>query len=116
MNQRIRSLLVLAVGLTACTPSPPRIVTVPGMAVPPASPRARAVGLLGEYDAPAGMRIVLEDAGALYIADTNRHRAALQERDGDDYGISPSVAGGLLGVTDSIAKFVRDASGRATAI
>src|ERR1700759_1896834 len=51
---------------------------------PPEAP-AKWVGLLGEYDAPSGMRIVLEDGGRLYFADTVRHRAELTEASRDHF-------------------------------
>jgi D-alanyl-D-alanine dipeptidase len=70
--------------------------------------------LLGEYDAPAGMRIVLEDAGRLFFADTNRHRAALTPTSNDRFAIAPAEAQAVLGKRGSSIRFDVGGSGRAT--
>lgn len=80
---------------------------------PPEAP-ARWVGLLGEYDAPAGMRIVLEEGGHLFFADTNRHRAALTESSDDRFTIAPTDAETLLGKSGGSVRFDLGSSGRAT--
>src|ERR1700760_871985 len=54
---------------------------------PPEAP-AKWLGLLGEYDTPSGMRVVLEDNQHLYFADTLRHRAALTETSANAFEIS----------------------------
>jgi D-alanyl-D-alanine dipeptidase len=80
---------------------------------PPEAP-AKWVGLLGEYDAPAGMRVVLEDGQRLYFADTVRQRAELTEASSDHFGISPSGAENVLGHSATTVRFDVDAAGRAT--
>jgi len=80
----------------------------------PAPPPAQWVGLLGEYDAPAGARIVLEDEGALFFADTNGHRAALGAGGPDEFVIAMTGAREVLGAGGTQVRFARDASGRAT--
>ncbi|HEY4305168.1 MAG TPA: M15 family metallopeptidase [Gemmatimonadaceae bacterium] len=79
---------------------------------PPEAP-AKWVGLLGEYDAPSGMRIVLEDGRQLYFADTVRHRAELTEASPNHFGISPSGARDILGASATAVRFDVDATGRA---
>ena len=81
----------------------------------PAPPAPRLLGLLGEYDTPAGMRVVLEDSGRLFFADTMRHRAALRPTSNDAYAIAPTESEALFGRSAGEVRFVRDASGRATA-
>jgi D-alanyl-D-alanine dipeptidase len=80
---------------------------------PPDAP-AQWLGLLGEYDAPAGMRIVLEDAGRLFFADTSRHRAALTPAGDDRFAIAPMDAQTLLGKRGDSIRFDVASSGRAT--
>ena len=80
---------------------------------PPEAP-AKWVGLLGEYDAPGGMRVVLEDGGRLYFADTVRHRAELTEASSNRFGIAPSGAQNVLGGSGTTVRFDVDATGRAT--
>lgn len=104
-----------AVALAACartTPAPAPAAPHPG--APPEAP-ARFVGLLGEYDAPRGMRLVLEDSGRLIVADTNAHRAALAERSSDVFAIDAAASTSLLGVSASELRFERDRDGSATA-
>lgn len=75
---------------------------------------AQLLGLLGEYDTPAGMRVVLEDSARLYIADTSQHRSVLRPTSTDTYAISADESQSLLGRRASEIRFERDASGRAT--
>ncbi len=70
-------------------------------------------GLLGEYDTPLGMRVVLEDNGQLVVADTNGHRATLFEQTSVDFTINLDDARRLLGGNASLLVFQRDVSGHA---
>ena len=81
----------------------------------PALPRPAWVGLIGEYQTPSGMRLVLEDSGKLYVADTLHHRAVLSQRANDVFAIVPGEGARLLGVTGGTLRFVRERDGRATA-
>jgi D-alanyl-D-alanine dipeptidase len=81
----------------------------------PAPPPSQFVGLLGEYDTPAGMRIVLEDSGRLFFADTMRHRIALRATSNDAYAVTSTGAQSMLGKAADVVRFTRDASGHATA-
>src|SRR4051812_20361033 len=75
----------------------------------PDEPPSGFVGLIGEYDTPAGMRLVLEDSGRLWIADTVRHTAPLTPRAADEFTGDAST---LLGVPSATRiSFTRDASG-----
>lgn len=117
---KTRPLIAVALLATAACAHSPRTdvsVTPMGATQPgePPPPPSRFVGLLGEYDAPSGMRIVLEDSGRLYFADTVRHRALLRASSNDSYAIAASDAQSLLGVNATTIRFQRDASGRATA-
>lgn len=80
---------------------------------PPEAP-ARWRGLLGEYDAPPGMRLVLEDGGRLYFADTVRHRAALTETGANRFTIAFGDAQSVFGRTANEVRFDVDATGHAT--
>jgi D-alanyl-D-alanine dipeptidase len=122
--QRSKILLLAsaAAGVAACTPSPVTTSVTPAGAPasssrhpgePPDAP-AKWVGLLGEYDAPSGMRVVLEDGGQLYFADTLRHRAELTETSANQFGIAPSGAQNVLGGSGTTVRFEVDATGRAT--
>lgn len=73
--------------LVACAPAARRGVTPRAEArraleMPPAPPAASPEfrRLIGEYDTPVGMRLVLEDGGDLWVADTNHHAARLIQR------------------------------------
>jgi D-alanyl-D-alanine dipeptidase len=127
----MRSLTILflasaTAGAVACThsavPSTTAAVTPSGGAgtaagrhpgEPPEAPAAWA-GLLGEYDAPAGMRIALEDGGRLFFADTVRHRAALSATGEHQFTITNADARAVLGHDGTRVRFDVDASGRAT--
>jgi D-alanyl-D-alanine dipeptidase len=97
---------------TSAQTAPQRAPTVADM--PPLPPRAW-VGLIGEYQTPSGMRLVLEDGGKLYIADTLHHQAVLREQSENVFGVAPADAARLLGVAGSAVTFVREPDGRATA-
>lgn len=72
------------------------------------------LGMIGEYDAPAGMRLVLEDAGQLWIADTLRHSVRLTPTAANEF---TGDVGPLIGVAGAThISFVRDANGRAQAL
>jgi D-alanyl-D-alanine dipeptidase len=107
---------LVAVALAACARTAPQ--SAPSALRPgePAEAPARFIGLLGEYDAPPGMRLVLEDGGRLFIGDTNAHRAPLVERSSDVFGLDASASASLLGVSASELRFERDRDGAATAI
>ena len=74
------------------------------------------VGLIGEYDASAGMRLVLEDSGKLWIADTSHNASVLRQtsQGASDFVINPEDAGRILGRAAPTITFARDAGGRAT--
>ena len=109
---------VVACTHSAVTPSVTPAITPAGTAVaasrhpgePPEAP-AKWLGLLGEYDAPGGMRVVLEDGGRLYFADTVRHRAELTEASSNRFGIAPSGAQNVLGGSGTTVRFDVDATG-----
>jgi len=81
----------------------------------PAPPPSQFLGLLGEYDTPLGMRVVLEDSGRLFFADTMRHRTTLRGTSNTAYAITPAAAQALFGRSASEVRFQRDAAGHATA-
>lgn len=80
----------------------------------PAPSPERWLGLLGEYDAPSGMRIVLEDGGRLWIADTVRHSTPLTEQSPGEFAINTDEASRLLGRPGGVITFVRDNPNHAT--
>ncbi|HXT17183.1 MAG TPA: M15 family metallopeptidase [Gemmatimonadaceae bacterium] len=80
--------------------------------MPDAPPRAW-LGLIGEYDAPTGERLVLEDSGRLWIADTTRHMTPLAPQSNDAFTADRALTQSLLGVSADRITFVRDVSGRA---
>src|SRR4051812_15483525 len=82
-----------ALTIPACA----RVSTTVAPAHGPAEAPATLVGLLGEYDSPAGMRLVLEDSGRLFFADTMRHRLPLVERGNDRYTVDAAAAQSLFG-------------------
>ena len=79
---------------------------------PPAAPQ-QLVGLLGEYDAPTGMRVALEAAGALHIADTTRNEIPLTLQSRDEFIGDRAAIQRLLGVASDRVRFVRATDGRA---
>ncbi|HEY4217150.1 MAG TPA: M15 family metallopeptidase [Gemmatimonadaceae bacterium] len=95
----------------AAQQSAPRTVTKADM---PPTPPAALVGLIGEYDAPAGVRLVLEDSGKLYFADTLHHRVALTQRSISAFGVDRASAEQILGSAGSEVTFARSADDRAT--
>src|SRR4051794_8650398 len=99
--------LIVAGALCACT----RPATAPRPAGEPAPPPAAWLGLLGEYDTPAGMRVVLENNGVLTIADTNRHSTALTERSTNVFAVDATAAQQLLGARGDAVRFERDNAG-----
>jgi D-alanyl-D-alanine dipeptidase len=115
---------VSALALSACAGSGAATSTTPAPSAAdrsllpgptPAPPPDRWLGVLGEYDAPAGMRLVLEDGGRLWIADTSRHSAPLRERSPTEFAVDPDDASRVLGRAGPIIAFVRDDPDRATA-
>ena len=109
---------VAACGHSGVTPAvTPAGATTPNASRHPGEPpeaSAKWAGLLGEYDAPSGMRIVLEDAGRLFFADTNRHRAALAAAGDNAFTIASTDAQTLLGRNGTRVRFDVGTSGRAT--
>src|SRR5579884_701300 len=112
-----KSSLILALAVaSACarpaayTPSPAARAAwlLPGE-MPDPAPR-EFLGLIGEYDTPRGLRLVLEDSGRLWLADTVRQRVPLIRIGDDLYGVDPSRR------DTGLVRFERDATGRATAI
>jgi D-alanyl-D-alanine dipeptidase len=103
----VSTLLVLAACAHPTVPSP-----VQG---PPEAP-ARFEGLIGEYAAPTGERLVLEDSGRLYFSDTLNNRIALTEQSGDRFGVRASDAQSLLGISGDAIAFVRGTAGYASAV
>jgi len=83
---------------------------------PPSPPPAQWPGLIGEYDAPLGARLVREDSGRLELADTMGHVAAMHELSTNRFSVDRDAAQRILGRAGSAVTFTRDASGRATAM
>lgn len=79
----------------------------------PAPPPRSLIGLLGEYDSPAGLRIALEDSGKLVFADTMGHREAFRAESDGSFVIAPQRAKRLFGEGADVMYFKRDKSGRA---
>ncbi len=115
---RLRILAVVA--LVACRHSsskevPPPVAPIPLAPSPePPEPPSRFRGLIGQYDTPVGMRLVLEDSGKLWLADTVRDRTALTNQSDDHFGITPAWAVVIIGSKASQLRFERDARGNAT--
>jgi D-alanyl-D-alanine dipeptidase len=123
LSRRWVSLFAVA-SLAACAPAGrrsinPRAQARRALEMPPAPPAAPARwrGLIGEYDTPVGMRIVLEEGGELWLADTNHHALRLAERGAADFEVASG--GGneerVLGRRASTISFVVDRGDRARA-
>jgi D-alanyl-D-alanine dipeptidase len=117
--RKLFSILALA---AACSRAPAAAVSPAAQAawllpgeMPDQPPRAW-LGLIGEYDAPTGERLVLEDSGRLYIADTTRHETALVPRGPDVFTADPERVARLLGPRADVLSFSRDAGGRAQSL
>jgi len=120
---RVRLVVALAAVLTIGTnchywdptppPPPPQSTLLPGPKPEPA--RASFLGLIGEYDAPVGERIVLEDSARLWFGDTSGARAPMRGLGESDFEMEPAGAMHILGLNATHVRFVRDASGHATA-
>ncbi|HEX4684504.1 MAG TPA: M15 family metallopeptidase [Gemmatimonadaceae bacterium] len=115
----MRKLLPTLVLAAACSHAPAAAIPQAAQVVwllpgemPDAPPRAW-LGLIGEYDAPTGERLVLEDSGRLYLADTTRHSVALIPRAADEFAADAARVGQLLGPSADLISFGRDVSGRA---
>src|SRR5215831_20018807 len=115
--------VVAAGSFAACAPAVrhpvnPRAQARRALEMPPAPPAAPARwrGLIGEYDTPAGMRLVLEDGGDLWIADTNHHAVRLVERGPTEFQITSGDAARVLGRRASTISFVVDRGERAHAL
>src|SRR4051794_11893321 len=110
---------MIAVLAAACSRAPAAAIPQAAQAawllpgeMPDEPPRAW-LGLIGEYDAPTGERLVLEDSGRLYIADTTRHQTSLVPRGSDEFTADPARVAQLLGPRADVVSFGRDAAGRA---
>jgi len=120
LSRQAKSLLV-ALSLTACAPAVrhpnPRAEARRSLDVRPAPPPAPARwrGLIGEYDTPVGMRLVLEDGGGLWLADTNHHALRMTERDAVTFDVGDREAERLLGRRAATISFVVDRGDRARA-
>src|SRR5262245_21896548 len=120
---RLFAFIVAGASVGACAPAVrgpvnPRAQARRALEMPPAPPAAPARwrGLIGEYDMPAGMRLVLEDAGDLWIADTNHHAVRLVERGPTEFQITSGDAARVLGRRASTISFVVDRGERAHAL
>ncbi len=114
---RLRILAVVA--LAACRHAAPEVrppVAPIPLAPSPEPPEAptRFRGLIGQYDTPVGMRLVLEDSGKLWLADTVRARTPLIEQSDDRFAITPAWAVLIIGRKADHLRFERDARGNAT--
>jgi D-alanyl-D-alanine dipeptidase len=124
-NHFLRRGLTLVAGATlaACAsavlaPANTRAVARRELDVPPPPPAASARwrGLIGEYDTPVGMRLVLEDAGDLYVADTNHHSLRLSERGPTEFEIVSGNTERVLGRRADAVTFVLERGERARAL
>ena len=128
---RLRSFTIAAtavhvalIALAACARTAPAPVTastaasaasplLPGPKPPAAS--AQLVALLGEYDAPTGMHVVLESSGALHISDSvGRSNTALTTQGPNEFSGDGAAIERLLGVSSDRIRFTRAADGRAS--
>lgn len=80
----------------------------------PAAAPARWRGLIGEYESPAGTRLLLEDRGALWFADTVGHLTRLEERPPTGFDVDPGGAEQILGVRGAQVVFERQDDAYAT--
>jgi D-alanyl-D-alanine dipeptidase len=112
---RMKRLAVFAMlaGVACRHTLPP--TTVPQTSAPaaPAAAPAQWLPLIGEYDTPLGMRLVLEDSGSLWFADTVRHATRIYEQTETTFGIDPAAAARLLGKRGDRVLFVRPTVDRA---
>lgn len=118
------ALIALAMAsLAACAPAARRPINERAEArraleMPPAPPAAPARwrGLIGEYDTPLGMRVVLEDGGDLWVADTNHHSIRLIERGPTAFEVASGNEERVLGRRAPEVSFVVDRGDRARAM
>jgi len=110
--RRLVAVLVFAASCAHTQSATPTQTPHPGL---PPSPPPELLGLLGEYDAPTGMRVMLENDGKLVASDTVGHSSTLIELSPTRFSIAPGDAQALLGERGGEIAFDRDASGRATA-
>jgi D-alanyl-D-alanine dipeptidase len=119
-----RKTLLIALLAGACSRAP--VATAPSAQVPaaaqnawllpgamPDAPPRAWLGLIGEYDAPTGERLVLEDSGRLYIADTVRHRTPLRQVAPFAFRADPAAVATMLALPGDAIVFTTDATGRA---
>ncbi len=110
----VRRDVALLISGTALAMSAKAQTSTTPAAMPPAPP-ASWVGLIGEYSAPAGMRLVLEDGGKLYFADTLHHAVPIAERSRSTFSIRGDDAHRLLGANGNVVTFARGQDGRSIA-
>jgi D-alanyl-D-alanine dipeptidase len=110
-----------AVSQTAAAASPAERALLPGPKPGDAPPRIRA--LLGEYDTRIGMRVVFEDDGRLWIADTThvggklRYAARMDQVGPYQYGMEQTDERLIFGQTArGLIDFEHGAGERATAL
>jgi D-alanyl-D-alanine dipeptidase len=114
---------VAVASLAACAPAVrgpvnPRAAARRALEMPPPPPAAPARwrGLIGEYDMPVGMRLVLEEGGDLWVADTNHHTLRLIERGPTEFEVGSGNEERVLGRRASTISFVVDRGDRAHAL
>lgn len=79
----------------------------------PAPARREWLGLIGEYDSPDGMRLVLENGGRLWLADTTGHETPLRQVGADEFQVDAATVERLAGARVDRIRFYRDEAGRA---
>jgi D-alanyl-D-alanine dipeptidase len=109
----MKILIAISVASAAACARPAPVVPAPTQAGAPIEAPSRWLGLLGEYDTPLGMRVILEDNMQVIVADTNGHRATIHEQTSSDFTINLDDARRLLGGNASLLVFQRDVSGHA---
>jgi D-alanyl-D-alanine dipeptidase len=120
--RQLRSVSLAAIVLVGCAktaPQPVASINAPAASTsllpgpkPPAV-AAQLVGLLGEYDAPTGVRVVLEAGGALHVADTVGNSIPFTQRSRDEFASDRASIERMLGIASDHITFVR-AGDRAT--
>lgn len=76
----------------------------------PDPPPASFLGLIGEYDTPRGIALILEDSARLWLGDTVRPRFPLTQLSADQFRVDP------VRHDSGLVSFERDANGRAVAM
>jgi D-alanyl-D-alanine dipeptidase len=115
---------VVFIALAACArtaPAPAAAPSATSAASPllpgpkPPAATSQMVGLLGEYDAPTGMRVVLESSGVLNVSDSvGTNHIALTTRGQNEFSGDGAAVERLFGVASDRVRFARAADGRAS--